>query len=220
MYLYWPLPPGISVNGGTPKESFLKKKMNLPSATDFCDLIRQADRSCFLHATDVTRAYCQLPVDPADCPHICFRFKGRFYVDVSLPFVLRWVASHCQDVTNIVSRELRGRGISLLNYIDDFGGVTSSQSTADSHFSQLQNLLAKLGLQEARHKPSPPSQVMVWMGFRFDMVAMTQSVTLPPEKSHLLLASKAHSHHPGTQVAAGQTTVCSQVLPTSMPVHQ
>ena len=52
-------------------------------------------------------------------------------------------------------------------------------SEAKSHFSQLQGLLETLGLQEACHKVSPPSKVMVWLGFQFDILAMT--VTLPSE---------------------------------------
>ena len=68
---------------------------------------------------------------------------------------------HCQDATNLVSRELGRRGLSLLNYIDDFGGVSPSKLETDSHFGQLQALLETLGLQEAlelqeaRHKDSP-----------------------------------------------------------------
>ena len=91
------------------------------------------------------------------------------------------MASHCQAVTSLVSRELRRQGLTLLNYIDDFfGGVALSKSSADSHFSQLQALLARLGLHEATHKCSPPSQVMVWLGFKFDSTDMT--VTLPSDK--------------------------------------
>ena len=67
-----------------------------------------------------------------------------------------------------------------MKYIDDFGGVAPSRSTDESHFSQPQGLLAKLGLQDARYKSSPPSQDMVWLVFRFGTVTMT--VTLPPEK--------------------------------------
>ena len=124
MDLSWPLPPGVSVNGGTPKESFLgvSKKMHLPSTSDFCDLIRKAGRVSFLFATDVARAYRQLPLNPKDWPLVCFTFEGWFYVDISLPFGLRWAASHCQDATNLVARELRKRGISLHNYIDNFLG--------------------------------------------------------------------------------------------------
>ena len=140
MDLSWPLPPGFSVNGCTPKESFLgvHKKMHLPSASDFCDLIRKAGRGCFLFATDVARAYDQLPLDPTDWPLVCFTFEGRFFVDISLRFDLRWAASHCQDATSLVSRELRRRGLSLLNYIDDFGRVAPSKLEADSYFAQFQ----------------------------------------------------------------------------------
>ena len=81
--------------------------MHLPSASDFCDIIRKAERGCYLYATDMARAYRQLPLDPADWLLICFLFEGRYFIDISLPFGLRWAASHCQDVTNLVSMELR-----------------------------------------------------------------------------------------------------------------
>ena len=90
-----PTPPGVSLNGCTPRESFLgnPKKMHLPSATDFCDLIRRAGKGCFLFATDVARAYHQLPLDPRDWPRVCFTFECRFVVNISLPYGLRWAAS-------------------------------------------------------------------------------------------------------------------------------
>ena len=108
-----------------------------------------------LNDTDVARDHCQLPLIPADWPLICFCFEGRFFVDVNLPLGFRWAASHSQDATNIICRELRRQGLSLLNDIADFGGVAPSKSTAKSHFPQLQDLLAMLGLQEANHKSSP-----------------------------------------------------------------
>ena len=124
MDLPWPLPPGISVNGCTSKESFwrVQNKIQVPSTADFCELIRQAGRGWFLYDTDVARVYCQLTLDSVDWPLICFRFERRFYMNVSLSFGLRWVASHYQDLSNITSRELRGWGLSLLNYIDDLRG--------------------------------------------------------------------------------------------------
>ena len=96
--------------------------MHLPSAIDLCDLIKRAGKGCFLFATDVARAYRQLPLDPRNWPLVCFTFEGRFFVYISLPFGLRWAASHCQDATSLTSRELGRRGLSLLNYIDDFLG--------------------------------------------------------------------------------------------------
>ena len=119
MDLSWPPPPGASVNGGTPTDTFLgvAKKMHLPSADDLCNLIRRVGKGCYLYATDVAHAYRQLPLDPRDWPLVCFTFDGRFYADISLPFGLRWAAAHCQDVTSLVARELGRRGLSLLNYI-------------------------------------------------------------------------------------------------------
>ena len=128
---------------------------------------------------DVARAYRQLPLDPGDWPLICFQFEGRYYIDISLSVGLTWVASHCQEVTNMVSPELRREGLSLLNYIDDFGEIARSRPAADLHFSQLHNLLTHVGLQETCHKSSPPSQTMVWSGFQFNTINMI--VTLPPE---------------------------------------
>ena len=142
---------------GTPK------KMHLPATGDLCDLIRRAGRGCFLFATDVARAYRQLPLDPADWPLVCFTFEGRFFSDISLPFGLQWAAYHCQDATSLVTRELGRSGLSVLHYIDNFRGVAASRAQAEAHFALLQGLLETLELQEASHKASPPSQV--WSGW-------------------------------------------------------
>ena len=119
---------GISVNGCTPRDCFggEPRKMHLLSFADLCELIRKADRGCYLYATDVVRAYRQLPLDPGDWPLACFQFEGRYYIDVSLPFGLRSASSHCQDITNCVTRELGMQGFTLPNYIDDFWGVAAS----------------------------------------------------------------------------------------------
>ena len=74
--LSWPLLQGINVNGSTPTDWFMGELniLNLSSAGDLCDLIRQVGRGCFLYATDITRGYLQLPLEPGDWPVICFQF--------------------------------------------------------------------------------------------------------------------------------------------------
>ena len=76
MDLSWPLLPLISINSGTPRESFpgSYKKMHLPSAQHFCDLIRTAGKGYYLYSADVAWAYRQLPLDPGDWPLVCFTF--------------------------------------------------------------------------------------------------------------------------------------------------
>ena len=67
-----------------------------------------------------------------------------------------------------MSRELGRQVLSLLNYIDDFGWVATSRAEVESHFAQLQGLLETLGLQEARHKASPP--LRSWFGWGFNLI--------------------------------------------------
>ena len=47
-------------------------------------------------------------------------------------------------------------------------------------FNKLQDTLAELGLKEAKHKASPPAQVLVWLGLQFNTRKMT--VSIPPVK--------------------------------------
>ena len=84
-------------------------------------------------------------MDLADWPLVCFLFEGRYYINISLPFGLRWVASHCQDVISLVSREFRRQASSSITSTI-LGGVAASKSSADTHFSQVQGLLSHLGL--------------------------------------------------------------------------
>ena len=122
--LFWPLPPHFSVNGGIPREVFLGsyRKMHLPSSQDMCVLMHKTGKGCCLYSADVARAYRQLPLDPADWPLVCFTFQGSYYTDISPPFRLCWVVSHCQDLTGIITRYLNRGGSSILSYIDDFWG--------------------------------------------------------------------------------------------------
>ena len=83
-------------------------------------------------------------------------------MDASLPFSLRWEVAPSQDTTSLVAKHLNCKGLSMLNFIDDFGGVAASKQQAQQHFKQLQGTLDKLGLVEATHKASPPSHHMMW----------------------------------------------------------
>ena len=64
--------------------------------------------------------------------------------------------------------------------LDDFEGVAVDEHTAMLQFHCLQALLVRLGVQEARHNAQNPSQVLDWLGLRFDSWNMTVSLT--PEK--------------------------------------
>ena len=41
-------------------------------------------------------------------------------MDINLPFGLRWGATCCQDVTNMIVSNLVSKGLQVLSYMDDF----------------------------------------------------------------------------------------------------
>ena len=97
------------------------------------------------------------------------------------------------------------------------------QATASTHFNNIRTFLAKLGLQEAAHKDSPPSQVMVWLGLQFDTLAMT--VSLPQEKLteiQLLVhhwSSKSTASLQDLHTLLGKLLYVSQVCPPARLFH-
>ena len=75
MDLSWSHQRGITVNGCTPKEVYRGsvKKMHIPTAADMINLIQQACKGCFLYCCDIVCTYCQLLLDPGDCPLVCLK---------------------------------------------------------------------------------------------------------------------------------------------------
>ena len=81
--------------------------MHLPSAHDLSCLIHHAGKWDYLYLTDVAWTYRQLPLDLVNWQLVCFQLHGRFVTDLSLLFRLKWAASHCQDITSLITSELR-----------------------------------------------------------------------------------------------------------------
>ena len=97
------------------------------------------------------------------------------------PLLWHEVGGHsCQDATSLIARHLNSQGAHILNDIDNFGRVTITKEDAQSHFHHIQDILDDLGLVGAKHKASPPSQAMTWLGLSFDAVSI--SITIPPSK--------------------------------------
>ena len=59
-------------------------------------------------------------------------------------------------------------------------GWEPTEREAQDHFGNLQGLLSTLGLEEAKHKASPPSQCMTWLRLQLDTLDIM--VPIPPPK--------------------------------------
>ena len=126
-----------------------------------------------MYCCNVSRAHRQKPPNPTNWTLVCIKVKDWFYTEISLSFGLRWPAVCSQDVTFLIVKHLVKYGLHILNYIDDFGGTSSSKFQVDQHFGHMCATLKQLGLHESAHKSCLPVQHMICLGFEFDTNAMT-----------------------------------------------
>ena len=81
--------------------------------------------------------------------------------------------------------------------IDDFLGVASTLSVAESGFNRLRDILQELGVSEAREKSSPPTRQLTWIGIEFDTEALVMRI--PPGRiSETLTLVREWSHRQRT----------------------
>ncbi len=81
-----------------------------------------------------------------------------------------------QQVSQAVIDILISDGHEALAYIDDIAGYHSTQQGAQGAFNRCAGVLKELGLVEALEKQHPPGNDMIWLGVRFNTVAMKMSI--------------------------------------------
>ncbi|KAK3720536.1 hypothetical protein QZH41_001989 [Actinostola sp. cb2023] len=170
-------PTALSVNDGIPNDNFLGDSYTLTYRTihSLLDLVRQHGNGCLLYKLDLRRAYRQFPVDPRDYHLLGLWWKDMYFIDMRLPFGLRSAPQACQRITDAVRYMHLRDGYHLVNYLDDFCGV-SSPERASAGFSALRSLLQELGLDEAYEKAVSPTTRLTFIGLEVDTIAMTVSV--------------------------------------------
>ena len=132
-------------------------KLSFPSIDSLIEIIWKKGPSAYLFKRDLSRAYRQLPVDPADYPFLGYSWRNDFYFDIVLPFGLRSAAMMCQRTTNAINFIFHNMGFDTVNYLDDFGGCdTIYIAQADLAFHKLGSLLKQLGIAESEDKAVAP----------------------------------------------------------------
>lgn len=100
-------------------------------------------------------------VDPHDLHLLGCKWKGQNYIDNRLIFGMRSSPQACQRITNVISYMLYSANISVVNYVDYFGGVSKSESSYFDYQYMLV-LLNNLGLDVNFVKCVKPSTEMVF----------------------------------------------------------
>jgi hypothetical protein len=171
-------PHGSAVNDGIPKGYYLDEEvvLSFPSVDALASRLQAVGPSALMFKKDLQRAYRQFRTDPGDTHLLGYFWQGDLYLDLALAMGIRSAAHLCQRVTSAVKFIYSKAGYILHNYIDDLA-VCCGREEADSAFNILEDLLLKLGIQEAFEKSYGPASSMEFLGVHFDAPSMTMSVT-------------------------------------------
>ena len=170
--------PDCSINGGIKKDAYLGDPIQLryPLVDNLVNLVREKGPGCFLFKCDLSRAYRQLPVDPGDLHYLGYKWRGELFIDVKLTMGLRSAAYLCQRVTNAIAFIAKKHGVSVSNYLDDFGGVEVREA-APAAFLKLREIIGECGAVEAIQKACTPGPRMVFLGILINTEKMVQEVS-------------------------------------------
>ena len=174
-------PHGDSVNSHIPDGIFddMAFQLRYPTVDHIVSQISTVGPSARLYKIDLKRAYRNLRTDPRDFTVLGLYWKGKRYVDVSVPFGIKSGASACQMVTDCVTHLMASQGHWTCTYLDDVMGV-SNPSTADNAFTSLKNLIQTLGLPINSDKVVAPTHEMTCLGINIG--ARTRTLTIPESK--------------------------------------
>ena len=173
-------PRGLSVNDGIDREEFTLQYVKVEQIVR---MISSLGRGALMAKFDVETAYRNIPVHPADRNLLGMKWKGKYYVDLALPFGLRsapfifnavasmleWILTNNYQVSNMV------------HYLDDFimAGPPNSVVCA-ANLAESRQACAELGVPLHPDKCVGPTTTMVVLGIELDSVH--QIARLPADK--------------------------------------
>ena len=133
-----------------------------------------------LASIDISRAYRNFRTCPADWPLLVINHKGKYFIDVALPFGCRASSYFMQNVALFICRALQDKGIKGLMYLDDLLIIADGHVDADEAYMDTLNVLRQLGLPVAPHKLLPPTREITWLGICLDLDK--NSLSIPRKK--------------------------------------
>jgi len=174
-------PAGFSVNDGILKED---ATVSYCKMSDICEKILKLGRGTLLSKFDLSRAYRHVPVCPADRRLLGFKWKGQYYVDLTLPFGGRSCCSIFNEVGDLFEALFNhyASALDFDHYLDDFLGLGDPEDKAriKIEFTETLAFCETLNIPLAADKTVHPTCRLTFLGFVLDSDALT--ISLPEEK--------------------------------------
>jgi hypothetical protein len=177
-------PLGSSVNDGIPKEY---GSLIYETLIDAIQLVAQVGKGAVMMKRDLKAAFRHIPINPCDYWLLIFKWDGKYYVDMFLPFGLRTAPR----IFNLFAEALHWVFDTLYewnctHYLDDFLFVFPPHTKISEVSAQFDEVLSEFGFSKAPEKDLNGC-IVVHLGFEFDSNLM--QVRLPPNKKQRALDS-------------------------------
>ena len=186
------------------------------------DAVERSVEGCWYGKLDLSNCFLSFPLHPSTFAHFIFRFEGRLYQFVRVPFGLSVAPRICTLLLSVVAHGLLQADVDpAARYLDDFIFVKGSARLMESALRRAEATISAYGLVVNPEKTEGPAQRIAFLGILLDSVQRTLSCT--PERLEELrsLLSHAETAHAikltALETLIGKLSFATQVLPGARP---
>lgn len=173
-------PLGHSVNDGIPKEPFSVQYMKVD---DVIDGIMLHGRGSLMAKFDVESAYRNVPVHSDDRYLLGMKWRGKYFIDMALPFGLRsapFIFSSIADMLEWILKHNYNVNF-LLHYLDDFHTLGPPNSpVCQNNIATCVKLFKEWGIPLHPNKLEGPCTCLTVLGIELDSLSL--QARLPRDK--------------------------------------
>ena len=177
MDLSWP--KGNPVNNGVLEDTYLDTEylLKYPSVDRITTTLKQLGPAAMIYKVDISRAFRQIKIDPADIDLLGFKLKNKYFLDLSIAFGYHNGSQIFQRCADAICFIMSQHGFHHLHkYIDELI-YTGLPSEIHRSYEFLTQLLADLGLDISLKKLVPPTTSITCLGIQIDAIQRTISIT-------------------------------------------
>ena len=184
-------PYGVSLNDKICNKNYdgVDFVLKYPSVDEIVETVQHLGSDILLSKIDISRAFRNLRVDPLEYDVLGLQWKGKSYIDISIPMGMKTGSALCQRTTDVIRHIMQSKNVHVFNYIDDVICVHECQK-ARQEFDTLLLLSEFLGLPINPKKVVPPTTALMCMGIQVDIGS--GMVTIPHEKCLQILDMCRH----------------------------
>ena len=166
-----------SVNKATSRDHFdnVQFQLKLPNLDVLIPHLERLGSHARLFKVDISRAFRNVRIDPADSLHLGICWQDKYYLDQNLPFGAVHGTAIFQRITDFIRFLMAQKGFTVYNYIDDMYSCIH-QDKAQQAFELLQEIIVNLGLPLNEKKVLAPAKSMSIMGILVDIDERTFSI--------------------------------------------